>query len=343
MKQKRINRLKDTNRLYEETITAQIEDEVLATRKDEDLFIIDTIGSKHKRRKVEKLQKNEVLTEQLGVVSKTEQKLVEKIIEKGIRPMKRNTGKKYDLKDVWGDDQDIYNNQGNGQSKVIQSKPVCEPGQSYNPSFEEHQDALAKALANELKRREEEAKKLTPFQQMSTMPMISNQSDKQLSEDSDDDSSSDLDEYNNKKSKPSERLTRAQKNKRKARSEAAAERMKAEHEMSFLKSIDRIPKVMKDLEEKERESEAKQKLRELRLLQKNSEEKKNPEEIALVPLSDELNGTLRQLVPKGVALKLQAMELVTKGKAMAKNRRKRRKYENPHGAKKVVWIPKYKY
>jgi len=67
------------------------------------------------------------------------------------------------------------------------------------------------------------------------------------------------------------------------------------------------------------------------------------EEAACVPLSDELHGSLRQVVPKGNRAKDHQNNMVSAGITSTSLRRNRRAYEKPHASKNIKWIPKYHY
>ena len=104
------------------------------------------------------------------------------------------------------------------------------------------------------------------------------------------------------------------------------------------------------------------------------------EEAALVPLTDELRGSLRKITPKGCVIRYvirtdsvqialffhisnimitfilmsifnsvsyvsrdQARAMRTTGSLMSQDRRKRKTFEKPHGSKNIKWFAKYKY
>jgi regulator of replication initiation timing len=65
------------------------------------------------------------------------------------------------------------------------------------------------------------------------------------------------------------------------------------------------------------------------------------DEINAVPLSDELKGSLRRLTPRGGHIIDRVEEMRRAGELVGRDR-KRRRNEKPHGARRVVWVPKYK-
>ncbi len=102
---------------------------------------------------------------------------------------------------------------------------------------------------------------------------------------------------------------------------------------------------MRTIEEEEQQALTRKQLKENK--KKLSEEEKKLhtltyEDAATVPLSDELTGSLRTIIPKGVAVLDHTMHMRQSGDLATRDRRKRKAYEKPHGDKNVVWIPKYK-
>jgi hypothetical protein len=145
--------------------------------------------------------------------------------------------------------------------------------------------------------------------------------------------------------KQPERKTRTQRNKEKNRSLRQYELLQRQREKRFLKSIHHAPKVAKEIEQVATEQEIKRVALQNLIKQTKEEEseKLTYTEAGVVPLTDELNGSLRMIKPKGVAVAEQVNSMVRSGDLMAKDRRRRRQGEYPHGPRKVKWIPKYKY
>ena len=114
------------------------------------------------------------------------------------------------------------------------------------------------------------------------------------------------------------------------------------NEKKLATAINNVDKHLKTLEDEERIKESK---RELKALQKQT--KADPAaltyaEAGAVPLSDELRGSIRAIKPKGLLVVDKVNEMRESGELTARTR-KRRHFDNPHGARKVVWVPKYKY
>jgi hypothetical protein len=138
-------------------------------------------------------------------------------------------------------------------------------------------------------------------------------------------------------------LTRAQRNKIKARNLAVHKKGKKKAEKDILKTIDVLPHVIRALEEDDKYKEEMKKLRELKKKEALEDSSMTYEEAGAVPLSDELRGSLRSIKPKGSLLKGQVSRMRNTGDLMATDRRKRKTVEKPHAAEKIKWIPKYKY
>jgi hypothetical protein len=334
MSQKRLKRIKDTNLQYEQAIREKLEAESLENRPDEDIFVIDRVGSKTKKRKIQQ----QVQQQESGIVSLVEKKLIEKIVKnpgkgtKKIHPSHDHTR----VQDLWQD--------SSLDDTAIAARPdskkanihIPVPGQSYNPSMRDHQEVLSKALEVEIKRRDREAKLRTPF----VLPAPTETTTPHSEDEDDEEGSVDDEAESSSKPRIRDRLTRTQRNKQKNKKESAHQRDKLSKESDFLKSISKLPTIVKELDEDEKQRELLKEHKKKAIPSTSAEPTIDP---SLVPLSDELTGSLRKIIPKGIALKVQSLEMTTKGMLMARDRRRRQKKDKPHGAKKVVWIPKYKY
>ncbi len=239
---------------------------------------------------------------------------------------------------------------------------VAIPGQSYHPTSEDHQNALGEALALEMRRQEEiEANRkdtviavIDPkkHKEIASLLLEEGNYDSDSDEDSEDESQglvalddADVDGSAAKKTKKvTKALTKAQRNKKRARKQADHEEWQIRQQTELLKSIDKIGKLEKERKVREEKLEQAKKARELKKKQAEEDKKKglSPHEVSAVPLSDELSGSLRCIIPKGVAMVDRTCQMLQNGDVFDNNRRNRRKIEKPHGASKVVWIPKYK-
>jgi hypothetical protein len=233
-------------------------------------------------------------------------------------------------------------------------------GQSYNPSVEDHQDALAEALALEIKKREEERSTKGPIDvtlsALTQSVLVTDDSDDDdnnnnnsgggggIDDDEDrEDKEGSADSVKATKQRVPEKLSKAQRNKIKARKVAEFESAQERVEKAILKSIDDSAAILKSLDDEEkRRADAKA----FRAAQRKDALEAGAltrEESVLVPLSDELRGSLRTLLPKGCAVKDQARAMRSNGDLMAQDRRKRKSTEKPHGSKRIKWHAKYKY
>jgi hypothetical protein len=66
-------------------------------------------------------------------------------------------------------------------------------------------------------------------------------------------------------------------------------------------------------------------------------------DLSTIPLTDELNNSLRKVIPKGIAVKDYMNEMISNGYVNSKRTKGFKVRDNPYLPKKVKWIPKYKY
>lgn len=189
---------------------------------------------------------------------------------------------------------------------IVPVVPIAEPGQSYHPDFESHQDTLAAAVAEELVRCEkerEEAKPISGGLGPETKPFINDNDEESEGEDEESDTLtiSVNDPVENKK------MTRAQRNKqtrvRRLELELDHNRMKKQ----LKKQINMTHQILKEVKEHEKECEARREIQKFQQEQKWTSEapiRVGTKHVALeketaVALSDELSGSLRLVLPKG--------------------------------------------
>ncbi|CAN0158939.1 unnamed protein product, partial [Scytosiphon promiscuus] len=188
---------------------------------------------------------------------------------------------------------------------------VCHPGQSYNPTEEDHEDVLASAVAVELKRQEaieEEKAPISAGMSKETLALID-----ESSSDEEDDGNAPL--SLGKPTPASGKLTRAQRNKQKRAKVAKYELAVRQNKKKMSKSIDHTGVVAM-----------------------GSTRCNNKDVIAgrsvPVNLGEELFGSLRQLKAQGSVL-LDKVELLKANKAHPDRRRgKERAKKAPKGFKK---------
>lgn len=224
---------------------------------------------------------------------------------------------------------------------------LAQPGQSYRPDTEQHQDAVGEALAIELRREEALQYKKTPLSRGlsdETRAILVGDSD---TDDDDDESDADDDKSNDDNNdddddgnsfRPMKRkgkLTRAQRNKQKR---VKAERVALEEKKRLkllLHSVDDVKRYNKELRKEEAEKAERR-----RLLAQLREEKKaeplgvnileklaetDPERVPTLPvaLTSELEesngGTLRTVKPKGNLLTERVESMVARKLAHRKH------------------------
>ena len=320
-------------------------------KSDDSLFMIDRKGSKSIRKRVVQ----EVLPKSQGVyISATEKRLIQKVLtSKPKQPYARlySTSENKALKDLWDADVIEHNDSDDVNYPTTKRRrlKVAVPGQSYNPSIEDHQNALAEAVALQLKKEdstiEPKSTSLVPFHKSIISIDASTAHGGADHDDSDDDS---MDSTNNSSTAITERkklqtkYTRAQRNRIKARSIAKASMSIELLNSNILQSIDNLPSILKEINQKEQYLELRKTIipePEIDSITLNL----GYEDVGTVPLTDEIGGGLREVIPKGTSLVDRAVTMRRTGDLNVQNKRARRAYEKPHAAKRVVWVAKYKY
>lgn len=392
MSRKRDRRIAEGAREHEEAVAALSASATIAAKDNSDLFTIDTAGASTRASKRQKTFAEVVET---GTVSKTEQVLLKKALERSAEKKAKsvsqdNKGDNAGLSDLWNDDSwvpvtkskktagkaaDIKNKKDsskNGAKKDTTIKTsrdtkkkfvsrVARPGQSYNPSVEDHQDAVTGALALEMQKAEKEAKLLALTNKYATDVVVAtaagegngsgandNSASDEAGEDGDDneDSGDDDEDVNGTKKsrKQREKMTKAQRNKQKARNIAKYEEEKIRLEKIKEKQANNVGTLLKEVRREEEEVKS---IKEAKKAKKQETDEMNMyamtyQEAGTIPLSDELSGSLRQIIPKGIPLVSMENEMRRQGDLSERDRRNRRAYEKPHASERVVWVPKYK-
>lgn len=382
MSKKRIKRIAETNEFYE---TAKIEAsavDVIQSKDDSALFMVDRTGSKAGRKKVatEIIPKKEKT-----FISPTEKILINKLVQEQKSNKKRKMygdeivmekTKKIEvhLQDLWdvGSSEQVKpkeNNQAasniansNKKRKIEPTKKalkVALPGQSYHPTVEDHQNVIAEAVAIEIKRQDALAENalIRPSNILNnteiTQMFLSGENfvpdDDEDEEDDDDENAlenftEDGKVVQRKRVNKNNRLTTAQKNKRRTMKLAQQELEKTKKQGLILNTIDQIKTYQAELQAKEEKSKVKKEIREQLLAAKKQLEDNSltNQDVSTIPLSDELNGSLRTLIPKGIAVVDRTNSMLKAEKLTKKSRQLRKHGENPHGAKRIKWYPKYK-
>lgn len=337
--------------------------EISALAESRTLFSIDRAGSQAKRRKVEE----ELIPKKRGTfISKTELRLIQRTLDKSrkqygsniVEQRTTNSSANLALSDLWAESDEFLRKQPKLHHKSIKL-PL--PGQSYHPTAKDHQDVIAQAVAIEMKKEAEKADSSVPAIEDSaggagninhdlkqqrlreiTAVILGDQPEIEFDEDNEDE---DL-EYNGalRKNRKQRVLTKAERNKRRERKHAQHIASQQEQRKQQLKDLNRLGRLQEEIDAEEAESNFKQQLKEAELAQAAANT--NPElpvhDVNAIALSDELHGSLRQMIPKGTAVSERLQSMISAGEAAAPFSRKRRAYEKPHAAKRIKWFAKYK-
>ncbi len=148
-----------------ETIEAEIRDQVYAQKDDKDLFVIDVGGSKRQKKNIEKEQACKGTSKgDLEFLHKLEKGKLKRFKSAQLsgkdRRKQQHRQSSSPLQKLWTNDDDS-NERGEGLKRkrkneytVRPTLILCEPGQSYNPSPEDHEKIISKAVELETKRNE---------------------------------------------------------------------------------------------------------------------------------------------------------------------------------------------
>ena len=360
-KRAREKRVAATSAEFEEARSRASAAAIVAERTDDALFVVDRTGSKSARRKIVKEQ---VAQAAHVPVSKTERELLKKVQSgRSLSAAKKaapSSGGASVLKDLWGDDD------GGGGTVTKIKKPVATvaaslakrvagPGFSYNPSPDAHQDVLAEALALEIKKRERDLResKSATRNGAGVGPESLSALTRSVLVDSEDEDEDDDEEGEGegedggdgavRKAKLKEKKTRAQRNKERKRKDIEAGRSQEQGEKKLLKAIEQLPTLIKSIEKEEQKAAA---LRELRKVQAQSSLDTTAlsyEDAGAVPLTDELSGSLRRVIPKGSNLTSAVGKFKSTGAFQFRDKFKRKKGDTMQKTRRRVWVAKHKY
>ena len=143
--------------------------------------------------------------------------------------------------------------------RTVVKVDVAQPGQSYRPDKEQHQDVIGEALAIELRRRDRLEYNKTPLGHDSKSRLAlynSKDDDDDNSEDSDEEDNSDVDvESNNAlevgKKRKKEKLTKTQRNKQKRARQEKQKLQQRKREKQFIASLEDAKKFTKEIKKLE--------------------------------------------------------------------------------------------
>lgn len=168
MSSKRQKRISASAEEYADQISRLSVLQSIRAKPDDDLFTVDRSGSQSSRRRIAKEVRIKS-TDKSGVesiVSIIERKLVKRIVDRGPKEARVNESEAA-LCDIWDTDvsavpvdANILTRSRKSRSENLLSAKmnVAIKGQSYNPSHNDHQNALAEALAVEIRKREYDLK-----------------------------------------------------------------------------------------------------------------------------------------------------------------------------------------
>lgn len=318
---------------FEGHVDAGILEDVLRIKANDELFVVDRVGSKNAR-----LRMKREGGEGKGILSAKAD--LRKIVKLAKKLKSKEQFEKVDPAATF----DLWESEPAETEKRRQCAKVKvpHPGQSYNPSLEDHQDALAEATAIELLKREKDLK--TSVVQTAVATITNADLD---SSDDESDGEGVRDPSDNSRVVKSNRrlrvMTRAEKNKKRLRKAAAHEISKVESARGLLKAIDSLPTILKSIEGEEIYQQSMKALRDTKQQESVDKSAMTYTDAGMIPLTDELNGSLRNIIPKGSRIKERVLSLVESGSANSQTRRKRRAYEKPYQSKNIRWVAKFKH
>ncbi|KAK3137523.1 hypothetical protein QOZ80_5BG0453430 [Eleusine coracana subsp. coracana] len=229
--------------------------------------------------------------------------------DKGDSKAKKDDDSAENNLDIWsGDgDRDIKVKKRSTTTSVIPAVEVEPPGCSFNPPFEAHQDSLAQAVADEM--RKIYTKELGPKPVPLIVPGEAITEEDKFFLDADDgdedveqgEGDQDADVLAGQRKNKTKRVTRVEMNKRARRKERLRAEEEAKKKESLSKEIDSLPNIIDEIA---KEDEEKEKKRIRRTVTKEERLKSAPPRLGrhkFVPapvqvlLTEEISGSLRQL------------------------------------------------
>ena len=171
MSRKRQLRILETAEEYSNLLIQVNEGDKILSKQNDELFVVDRVGSERSRRKLtSKLIEIERNATEI-VLSAADKKIIDKRNDRNSKKTVVTESKTNDIVDLWSDpaaesimkpNKELKDN----TTKVPKKKSCILPinGQSYNPNHEDHQDALAEALAIEIRKKEHEARTKGPIE-----------------------------------------------------------------------------------------------------------------------------------------------------------------------------------
>ncbi|KAF6157475.1 hypothetical protein GIB67_004413 [Kingdonia uniflora] len=265
----------DIEEHYEKSTKDALSGGSLAAVPSESLFFIDKSADLSVKRKIEKhrekvLRCDSVLQRSPFVPAipssklkkpKKKNKDVSKIEVENQDAPKDDKDSASDMVDLWGDKGDKnVNSKQKSKSSLIPAVEIEPPGCSYNPSFEAHQDSLARAVAEEMQKVYQNELAPQPVPLTVTGEVVDEEDMYLLDVDAGDDD--DLDEENTvensevtaeQSSKRPKRVTRVEFNKRLRRKEQLKSETEAKKTEGLSKEIDSIEDIIKEIAKEDEE------------------------------------------------------------------------------------------
>lgn len=360
-------RIAQLDREIDEDIVTQLPLEALQSKLDEDLFVIDQKGSSASKQRIQKQEFKKTS------IPKGEQKKISKILLKKAVDVGASNANLSSVYDMWSMNNSTHSDtntktSASTRSRITKSVPLSAtvlPGMSYNPSKEDHGKVVIKAVEIESKKIEKEDREkqialvysqnsivsvARPFSDVFDDlegPAILEEDDDD--EDSDDDEEDDEDDETDKKKKRlKSKITKSERNRKREHKERTFLENQTRKEKTLLKSIGTATTLVKGISKIQKlkstkKLEAEKRKLETEVKQKDRLLNMSYDDAGQVPLSDELGGSLRTMIPKGNRAKDLMKWKIEKGDMLQKGARKRRAYEKPHAKKKIKWISSIKH
>ena len=137
---KRKVRIQEIEKDIVENLVEANSSSLLKAKQDEDLFFIDRGGSKRAKNKIIEIQ-----NQPKQIISKGEKKLFNKILSKVSNEKSESDGqaiKENKICDLWDEGNDLNVRTNRNKKETNRVKVKITPGLSYNPSHNDHQNAL---------------------------------------------------------------------------------------------------------------------------------------------------------------------------------------------------------
>ncbi len=304
-----------------ETAEAEIRDQVHANKDDKDLFVIDVGGSNRRRKRIEKREVCKGTSKgDLEFLHRLEKGKLKRFrsVDLSGKERRKQHQQSSSLQDLWVDD--VHSTErGEGLKRRRRNDCTdrrmispCEPGQSYNPSQEDHEKLLSKAVELEVKRNEvikaaEQRAESGMSEETKALLIEDNEPNKDSCTSSEDEL--DREEVFMAPIKPTHKLTRAERNKQKRKRALQMAVKEKQQRLSQKMQEDSILEIAEDVEmeavkdvtrQEERQRQRKQNLkkRDDGILPTKADAFSKVPSIP-VTLREDISGSLRKLQSQG--------------------------------------------